>query len=423
MSKKNSHRDYKANRAAMESAYRRLLSCVASKPELHARVMALYSLGLVYGLDDSLRPCQLGYTGAIKHLNYGRLQLELSDDPRYDIVQHCSVDSILQGITVHTGEDIHDVFENHRPGSCMRHAFCRDWLRLYANNPKDVGVMKYSGSLTDHSASWLIWFGKNGNYFDKAYYRDSSSVVQAIKRRIASHYHVDIDQPPKQFKLKWIDSHRLPYMDTLRYCKDYSIAEEWVRLSSSDCGPEVTEHETGWHPEDSPEDSSCVECTDCSNMIDTEDGDGWCDDWGHWYCSDCYGMDGFTEEVYPNHELTHVNIYSTRDYSWSTRRSNRYRETERLILVHESTLENNFVYSEKLELWILSTDSVEIDGDYGIVPSDNVVEDSTGELRWRDECVKVEDEWYHEDSEAITLNDDGEWTLISEMTSTTIESE
>ena len=422
MSKKNSHRDYKSNRAAMESSYRRLLSCVASKPGLHARVMALYSIGQVYGLDDRLRPVQLGYTGAIKVLNYGRLQLELSDDPRYDIVNHCSVDSILQGITVHTGDDIHDVFEHHRPGSCMRHVYCRDWLRLYANNPDDVGVMKYSGSLTDHSASWLIWYGKNGNYFDKAYYRDSSAIVHEIKRRIAGHYDVDIGQSPKQFKLSWVDSHRLPYMDTLRYCKDYSISEGWIRLSSSDCGPEVAAYETGWHPEDDPEDNTCVECTDCANMVDTEDGDGWCDDYGHWYCPECYGMDEFTEEIYPSGELSSENVYSTLDYSWASRRSNRYHEPERSIVVHESTLENNFVWSDRLDLWILVADSVDIDGDYGIVDSDDVVEDSTGELRWQDDCVMVNDDWYHEDSEAITLNDDGERILVSEITSTTIES-
>ena len=59
-----------------------------------------------------------------------------------------------------TGERIHDIFENHRPGSCMRHRECRRMREFYVENADLVGTvhwMKSEHRLLESDGSFLLW--------------------------------------------------------------------------------------------------------------------------------------------------------------------------------------------------------------------------------------------------------------------------
>lgn len=306
----------------MAEHWERLVSLLPSVPTQTADSLPPCS----YGIDSEFRPIDLNYKGRTRPITWDKLAAILQPvypvchsskalreiiarncDPSYHsskalretIARNCDLSYLTDHAELVTGEEVRESFcDQWRPGSCMGKREAQDWLDIYVNNPDDVGLLRFAAPLLDTSCgmSWLVWFGKSHNYFDKTYSTNNDSIVQVIKRRLAAHFNVpDPNDRPKRFRLFW-NGERLPWMDALCRVPDYSEYDKYIVVSSTD-GPECLNDQDGWHP-----DGKRLKCHCCGCEIDEDDSCGLDD--GYLYCSECVGYCELCQESCLASELT-----------------------------------------------------------------------------------------------------------------------
>jgi hypothetical protein len=313
------------------------------------------------GLTEDYRPIELGYRGRTKPISWEALFTQFANIPRYAgdnvsklffsskdlrerVARHCPIEYLESCTQIWTEEHVKDAFSDHwRPGSCMRAVECRDWLDIYANNPEDVGVMVFESPILNCSTgmSWLIWFGKQRNYFDKVYCHNNDSVVKTIRERLAELHHCrSADDRPKRFRLYW-DGTRLPWMDSLHDVVDYSERENYVVVANTGGHNEL--HSTdGWHPTESPR-CSCAECgatmdEDEAHYLNYGDSGP--------YCYECIGYCELSEESCLLSELSSYTV--CREHRTYCRFTGVYRTEWRTedVYANEHTISSDYTQSD-----------------------------------------------------------------------------
>jgi hypothetical protein len=188
------------------------------------------------------------------------------------------------------GDDIHEVFEKYRPGSCMRYSECHDMRTLYSRNPKQVGCaywLKGSHPALESDGSCLVWTGKTGAYVDRVYSNAWSAPATVIRAAIGRSISGLFEYPVKSIyfndigldcagkvtlhELKPPFEGLLPYSDTMRF--------SWDGESLSVSNKEGFEAKNTDGTTLDGDEHSQYECTN---------GDGP-------YCSDCYPADEVSE--------------------------------------------------------------------------------------------------------------------------------
>lgn len=196
------------------------------------------------------------------------------------------------------GDDIHEVFEKYRPGSCMRYSGCHDMRTLYSRNPKKVGCAywrKGSHPALESDGSCLVWTGKTGAYVDRVYSNAWSAPASVIRAAIGKAISGLFEYPVKSIysndigldcagkvtlhELKPPFEGLLPYSDTMRF--------SWDGESLSVSNKEGFEAKNTDGTTLDGDEHNQYECTHCGcglhedDTRHTDNGDGP-------YCENCY---------------------------------------------------------------------------------------------------------------------------------------
>ena len=127
----------------------------------------------------------------------------------------------LGTFVVLTGDAVLDAYceENYSPAitwhSCMRYAYCRPYLAMYAQNPDVVSLLTLQDDAGLILARALIWQTDNGPYLDRIY-ANNDRVGTAMREYARAHLGVD-GTSPGNVTLTAYDLPQYPYMDTFAY--------------------------------------------------------------------------------------------------------------------------------------------------------------------------------------------------------------
>jgi hypothetical protein len=340
---------------------------------------------------------------------------------------------------IHTtsGDDIHEIFQTYRPGSCMGGdgADVQSFREVYAVNDDCVGII-YSGPksnpLIESACSCLYWIGSKRIYLDRLY---SSGTYHA-----RLHYDLFADHLEKQYGKPCVPiycgSHKrnewskditfklvnhgnpLPYMDTIQNVKNCNSRHIWMTTKTT--GLRCTDTSGTW-----PDGRGRCKCSSCGCAIDEDDAYNWND---ATYCSECYsdtvGHCEYTEsdcdaddigsiELYGHNSRWHarsrgpapippgwhtLNVSSdTIDSYFTELHDGRYAE-------NSLTIEDNRgrTFASDPDSW---EDAV-LTEDGELYHIDDIVQLSDGRYYPQDECVEVDGEWYISGEEPEPENED-----------------
>ena len=295
--------------------YLRLLSY--AKNEDAADIIAREYVG--YRLLDTLHLKMLGHTGKRKQVSWDtvpKLRELLDFDRMFDAIPW----------TISQGEAIHDVFEKHRPGSCMRDTCKRELRQIYVLNPDQVKTAHHAKGLCgllQSSISCLVWYGKDTIYIDRRYCDGylpgiKDPLIRSLKRQLETAgkpvlqvwkgdniVGVDCIEKPIQFCLDR-DGDYMPWCDSIRYVVEYD--DDTVTLSTSErSGREICQDQSGY--DITQERMKCCEC----GCRWSEDDDRLNDN-GDRYCESCwsdnYSRCEWSEEDCPTDKVDSVRVYS-----------------------------------------------------------------------------------------------------------------
>lgn len=339
-----------------------------------------------------------------KEASYGRL-VELGRDI-------CDRYLAIFPIPIHyaSGDGIHEVFENYRPGSCMRYAECREIREIYAQNPDRVGCaywIKGEHPALSDSGSCLVWHGNNA-YIDRIYGGFSLGAKQSIILQIdkycrktfnvgetkslhsSSHDNGLVRAKSVKFHLDCEGLDYLPYIDCLYYCTNHGDGTITLSTSNGDFTAQRTmgDHSTLIDGGDDNDDRA--QCCHCGEHCDDDDlhyvdNDGM-------YCEHCLSNNfdycEYSDRYVGSGETTHCTILDRR---------NSIRE----ITIADSELSDDFhPYSGELYdcEYIYASNATEIDGvgyvhddEIGSIDDKNLDSDSWVEPYFSDSVVSVSD--------------------------------
>lgn len=362
-----------------------------------------------YRVTETLHLKVLGFTGKRKSVSWeaaSKLRSLLDVDRMCDSVPW----------VISEGQDIHDVFEQHRPGSCMRDSCKHELRQLYALNPTKVKTAhhaKGSHGLLQSAISCLVWYGKEKVYIDRRYSDGylpgvKEPLIRSLARQLKALTGKEvllvwkgddipgIDTISSEIKFTLNrDSDLMPWCDSVRYVVEYD--DETVTLSTSEKhGRICCQDQSGTDITESP-----CRCCSCNCSIDEDD----CrtNNQGQHYCNSCwddnYSYCNWFEEDYPADEVNEVRVYSY---------GSRYQH-------RRSTSSSGFRYHPPIAQWstmyisdqALSDDFTEVsDGAY--CHNDLVVEDNRGNYYAPDDegnYVMTEDgDVYHPDDVCETVD-------------------
>jgi hypothetical protein len=341
--------------------------------------------------------------------------------------------------TISEGEDIHEVFEKHRPNSCMRDCSKHELRTLYSLNPdtvKTAHIPKGAAGILQSAVCCLVWYGKESVYIDRRYsdgYLPGMS--EAIVRGLAKQLHdstgktvkqlwkgdivpgIPAIEKPVQFTLNR-ESDLMPWCDSVSYVVDYD--DETVTLSTSSGHNRVCcQEQSGTDIAD----SGRCRCCSCGCRVD--EADSRCDESGATYCNDCYSERysycSWSEQDCPADEIAERTFYGYESLYQRQRHApaggygvSRTSPDWHTMYISDDAISNYFT-----EL---------TDGNY--CDDILVIEDNRGNYYAPDdegEYMLTEDgETYHPDDVVTTLNEqiqpkddctelhDGTWCLTSE---------
>lgn len=282
-------------------------------------------IDLGYAITDDGKLSKVSKSGRVSFQAIQSLQNEMGDNWKRFCLDYIATFPIP--VRLAFGDDIHRVFENHRPGSCMRSKDKRDMREVYANNPDDVCAayaIKDEHELLCSSFSAIIWTGKKTNYIDRIYSSGAAfagavdSFASAIAETIFAHNgktvktifgkYAGIEHAEKvTFTLQHNSSEPLPWLDSMKVIVGYT--DSTVKLSTSGDG-EVCQNQDGTCPDGT--NTSRYMCCNCSERVDeddirtTDNGDCYCD-----YCyNECFTYCDWSGECYPNDDVSYVTVYA-----------------------------------------------------------------------------------------------------------------
>ncbi len=362
-----------------------------------------------YRLLETLHLKALGFTGKRKAVTWeaaSKLKTLLNLDAMCDSVPW----------VISEGEDIHEVFEEHRPGSCMRDGSKHELRQLYALNPDKVKTahhVKGSHGLLQSAISCLVWYGKDKVYIDRRYTDGylpmvKEPLIRSLARQLKAQTGKDVllvwkgDDIPGidtisnevKFTLNR-DSDLMPWCDSIRYVVEYD--DDTVTLSTSEKrGRICCQDQSGTDITESP-----CKCCSCARSIDEDNSRT--DESGSVYCDDCYSEAysycNWYEEDYSADDVSEVRIYSYGS-AYQHRRvtsipGSRHRvATWHTIHISESALSDHFTELQ--------------DGTY--CHNDLVIEDNRGNYYAPDDegnyVVTEDGETYHPDDVCQTVDDE-----------------
>lgn len=213
-----------------------------------------------------------------------------SDNCRADLIPTYLEDFPMPSPEFAFGDDIHDVYVNHRPGSCMGYDNdqCHEMREVYANNPDVVCLAFFradSHYLLCGSLSCLVWRTKTKIWIDKIYsegYR-TSGFEQTLREHILESCLVKwpglVLEKPDYIDVSHDPEQPLPFIDTFYHAEDIGGGE--IRLWSKSTGSTM--------PCRSTSGTVCAEtvkCCSCGCRVDEDDQRS--DDNGDTYCESCF---------------------------------------------------------------------------------------------------------------------------------------
>ena len=228
--------------------------------------------------------------------------------------------------------------------SCMRYPYCQDFFDIYCDNPEIVKMLvKLENDLV--IGRCILWFDGENKYHDRIYYNNEKTQLSMLKylekqgfTDIYSMYrgHIEI-----QFDNDITSYETYPYLDTLYYM-------DRNNNSLSNYSGDVELQSTEGHLEP----YTCCECGEALH----EDGALYCED-GEVRCEDCCTYVESLNEYYSNDDV---------------------------------------VYDELNNEYILSDDSVELQNEYGRwitthIESEEICVDYYGDYQMCDNVVFCED--------------------------------
>jgi hypothetical protein len=373
-----------------------------------------------YRLLETLHLKMLGHTGKRKPCTWesgATLRALLDVDRMCDSVPW----------TISEGNDIHSVFRNHRPNSCMKDASKQELVNLYAINPEQVKtahLTKSQNGLLQSDISCLVWYGNDTVYIDRRYSEGylpntKDSLIRSLVRQLTSTTGKQVKQvwkgdnisglenidKPVQFCLNR-DSDYMPWCDSVRYVAGYD--DDTVTLSTSDKVSRICcQDQSGTDITRSG--SKCCECGCRWN----EDSDR-SNDSGDLYCESCwsdnYSQCEWSEEDYPAEDVQTVRVYCY---------ESRYRQRRPIpgtspewctMDISDDTLSDSF--TELRDGRYCHNDLVIEDnrGDYHSPDSDDFVTTEDGEVYNPNDAVQLRNGETHPADECVEV--DGEWYII-----------
>ncbi len=393
-----------------------------------------------WGVTDEGELYQLGFTGkrtAIRFRAFCDNMKWVTYSSQYDTFCERMFSGSVGKIHTTSGDDIHEIFQTYRPGSCMGGdgADVQSFREVYAVNDDCVGII-YSGPksnpLIESACSCLYWIGSKRIYLDRLY---SSGTYHA-----RLHYDLFADHLEKQYGKPCVPiycgSHKrnewskditfklvnhgnpLPYMDTIQNVKNCNSRHIWMTTKTT--GLRCTDTSGTW-----PDGRGRCKCSSCGCAIDEDDAYNWND---ATYCSECYsdtvGHCEYTEsdcdaddigsiELYGHNSRWHarsrgpapippgwhtLNVSSdTIDSYFTELHDGRYAE-------NSLTIEDNRgrTFASDPDSW---EDAV-LTEDGELYHIDDIVQLSDGRYYPQDECVEVDGEWYISGEEPEPENED-----------------
>lgn len=388
------------------------------------------------GLKPNGQAYTVGYTGKEKACTLASLLSSLNVYKVADAGFEAIAANTQWTVEHSKGDDIHEVFRNHRPGSCMRYDSCKSFREVYAVNPACVRVIWLDAKknpILDQSCSALYWIGKNRIYLDRVY-GGSGTIRHAHITKILSDnlkatygkevYSIwelsgDDDYPKVTFRLK---NHRgrMPYMDTFRWVKKYDDKHIWVTntLSSRYIDCTLTD---GTRLNTSVDSETCSNCGCAVNSEDCQsEGD-------EYYCESCHSdmftMCNWTEEIVGSDDGETREIFS-RSSQYRERCPNGEQPQWRTIWISQSAI-NDYFYETVSGNYVHTNHAIEdTNGDYhapgddtyavtedgAVYPVDEVCQIENGETHPKDDCIEIDGVWYldGEQPETDDIDEDSE---------------
>ena len=425
------------------------LKAYDSKQEIYVPalelVQRLYPNG--FGCTDTGELYQLGFTGKRTPIRF-RAFTENMKWPTYSSYYDTFCERIfsesLPKIRLAFGDDIHDAFETHRPGSCMGGSDddVRGFREVYAVNDDCIGVIYANPKecpLVESPCSCLFWVGSKRVYLDRLY---SSGTYHA-----KLHYDLFCDYLEKQYgkpcvpiytnsqkRSEWakditfkLKNHGepLPYMDTIQKVKNCNSRHIWMTTKTT--GLRCTDTSGTW-----PDGRGRCKCCSCGCAVDEDDAFHWSDST---YCHDCYsdnvGHCEYTEQDCDADDIQSIELFGYQS-RYHSRRTGVYATSPdwHTMSVSSDTIDSYFTelhdgrYAEN-SLTIEdnrgrafasdpdSWDDATLTDDGELYHSSDVVQLHDGRYYPQDECVEVDGEWYlsgeepePDDADDVSENED-----------------
>jgi hypothetical protein len=295
------------------------------------------------------------------------------------------------------GDDIQDVFVNHRPGSCMGYDNdeCHEMRQVYANNPDVVCLAFFrpgSHYLLCGSLSCLVWRTSTKIWIDKIYnggfrtYHFETTMREHIIRCCLGKWPGLVLEKPDYINLSHDTEQPLPFIDTFYHAEDIGGGE--IRLWSRSTGNTTASRSTSG----TILAEQCV-CCSCNGRLDPDDyrsnnnGDAYCE--SCW--DDNYAYDEISDSYVDASDMSRFEVY--------------FQGRIRTLYTTSDSLYDNFSQCAdgSLAEYVHDDDRIEnINGEY-LCPDDmdsgDWVETEDGEIVAIDEAYQWNDGTWHTEEE------------------------
>lgn len=306
-------------------------------------------------------------------------------------------DAVELNLRLATGDELGDVYEEHRIGSCMRDKIresgSRDIISLYTDNPETVGVayMLQGDSGLLCSPLSFLYYMQDGEVvvetknYSRGYLMPSALFRELRHRLIRKAFgeYLTVDEVPDNYTLRLSkpSSGVLPYIDTF-----YSFDVEGDSVLLSKYGRTHQAHHVEGTTLCGGVNAHCYYCggclDDCSTEID-----------GEQYCSDCYVCCPVTDEYVSTDDCSYIELHSggrrwaSVDYVLVSDYAIRYMLVETEDGPYISS--DDAIESEEGLYYLPGSDLYATTDDGAVYAAEDVVETIDGENLYVGDCEEV----------------------------------
>ena len=418
-------------------------------------VQKIYPNG--WGVTDGGELYQLGYTGKRTPIRFRAFCDDMkwaTYSTAYNTFCERMFSESIGKIHTTSGDDIHEAFETHRPGSCMGGSDddIRSFREVYAVNDDCIGVIYANpkeNPLIESACSCLYWIGSKRIYLDRMY-SSGSYHMKLHYDLLADHLEKQHGKPcvpiytnshkrkqwTKDITFKLVNHDApLPYMDTIQNVKDCNSRFIWMTTKTT--GIRCTDTSGTW-----PDGRGRCKCCSCDCRMDEDDAYNWNDST---YCSECYsdvvGHCEYTENDCDADELQSIELYGfccryesrsavnrRLSPSWHTLSVSNDAIASYFTELHDGTYAENALtiednrgrtFASDPDSW----DDATLTEDGELYHTNDVVQLHDGRMFPAEDCVEVDGEWYVSGEEPEPENDDECGENVSENEDTTEQKE